>query len=220
LGKYTQIAKVNLKNNLLPHLLISFVMLGLSPLLMGVENLNAANTAKVLEMYVALIGIILLTPIFLPEQNKDLKELVEAKFTTMSSVYIVRVCESLICLMILVGGYIFLLQHNSCSFPVMKFFLGTLSEAIFLGGMGLFTYSLFDQIAIAYMLPIMFYILSIGGGKKLMKDYYLFSMIYGGFEEKVYLVITGLLMISMGIAFPYLFKRIKPKLARHKTDRM
>jgi hypothetical protein len=182
---------------------------------MGVENLSAADTAKVLEMFVALIGIILLTPIFLPEQNKDIRDLVETKFISQVKVNIIRFLEAGLCLVFLVGAYIIILKQNNCNFPVIKYYLGTLAEAIFLGGMGLCAYSLFDQIAIAYMLPLVFYVFAIGGGKKLLKNFYLFSMGYGGYHEKVILAITGLLLVIVGLSYPYFSKKFGPRLLHH-----
>lgn len=216
MARYLQIGKANLRYNLYPHLIVSLVLLGLSPFLMGVENLDAARTARVLEMYVALLGIIILSPVFLPEQNRDLRDLVEAKYTSQTAVIFVRVLEAVLCLAVLTGGFILVLQENNCTFPAVKYYLGTLAEALFLGGMGLCAYSLFDQIAIAYMLPVMYYILCIGGGQKLMKDFYLFSMLYGGYREKINLAVAGLVLIILGIAYPYLSKRLYPRLIRHR----
>ena len=48
--KYLQIEKINLKYNIPLHILICVLMLLVSPFLMGVANLGAQDTAKVLEM--------------------------------------------------------------------------------------------------------------------------------------------------------------------------
>lgn len=208
--RYLSIGKTNLKCNLIPHILISFVLLMFSPLLMGVENLDASMTAKVLEMYVALIGIILLTPLLLPEQNKEIKDLVESKYTPGIIVYLIRLFEASICLILLIGGYVAILKYNNCVFPEIKFFLGTLTEAIFLGAIGFCAYSLCEQIAISYMLPIVYYVMAIGGGKKLLGDFYLFSMIYGSYEEKVNLAVTGMVLLVVGFSYPNIRKKLTP----------
>lgn len=201
-----------------PHLLLSVILLMLSPFLMGTMNLDAVSTARVLEMFVALLGIILLTPVFLPEQNKDIRDLVSARYTSAVSVFIIRVLEALFSLIVLVGIYILILQHNNCSFPEMKYYLGTLAEALFLGGLGLCAYSFFDQIAVAYMLPFMYYILAFSGGRKLLKDFYLFSMLYGRYQEKINLAIAGGLLIIIGIGFPSIRRRV-PGLIRRIMKR-
>lgn len=210
-----QIGRVNLRFNQFPHLLLSAVLLILSPLFLGVENLDPMKTAKVLEMFVALLGIILLTPIFLPEQNKEIRDLVETKYTSTVTVHCIRLLEAVFFLFLFIGVYVVVLKYNNCIFPELKFFFGTLAEAVFLGGVGLLAYSIFDQIAIAYMLPIMYYIMAIGGGKKLLQDFYPFSMMYGSYKEKLYLAAIGVLLIIMGISYPYLSKRIIPKLVKH-----
>ena len=74
--KYLEIAKENVRHNLIVHAGIAGILLCLSPLVLGVKNLPPSDTAKVLEMYVALIGIILIPPVFLPEQNPDLRDLI------------------------------------------------------------------------------------------------------------------------------------------------
>ncbi|HWT76698.1 MAG TPA: hypothetical protein VN258_18525 [Mobilitalea sp.] len=217
--RYIQIGTVNLKFNLVPHIFIAIMMLCISPLILGVENLDSVSTAKVLEMYVALLGIVLLTPIFLPEQNKDIRDLVEAKYTSATAVYLIRILEAGICLAILIGSYILILKNNQCIFPEWEFFLGTLAEALFLGGMGLCAYSLFDQIAIAYLLPMMYYIMAIGGGQKLLKDFYPFSMIYGSYQEKKLLAVIGFIMIVVGLSYPYISRKIIPRIIRPRIIR-
>lgn len=114
MARYLQIGKVNLRLSLLPSLLLSVVLLLLSPLVMGVENLDASRTAAVLEMFVALIGIILITPINLPEQNKDIRDLVEAKYTSITVILLIRLIEAIVSLAILIGGYIIFLRLNHC----------------------------------------------------------------------------------------------------------
>ena len=69
MGKYVEIAKVQLEYNIWKHLCISLFLLAVSPLFLGVSNLDPEQSARVLEIYVALIGIILFVPVFLPEQK-------------------------------------------------------------------------------------------------------------------------------------------------------
>lgn len=206
--RFFLIARSNLKNNLFPQLLIASAFLLLTPFLMGVSNLNATNTARVLEMYVALIGIILLTPVFLPEQDKDIRELVGTKFTNMAIVTLIRVLEAGSCVVILIGIFLLVLKQNQCIFPLGRFLCGTIAEAFFLGGMGLCAYAIFDQIAIAYMLPMVYYLINMSGAKY-VKDFFLFSMSKGSYREKYYLAVTGLLLISFGIIYPYLARRVR-----------
>ncbi|WP_049730352.1 hypothetical protein [Dorea sp. D27] len=198
--KYLQIGKINLKHNILPHLLVTAAILFLSPLVLGVSNLEAPDTAKVLEMYVALTGIILLTPVFLPEQNKDLRDLVYSKYVKASSVYLVRIVEAVIAMGVFLGIYMWMLDNNNCQMDLIKYFGGTLAEMLFLGGIGILCYGLFDNLVIGYMVPIFYYIVAMGSGDRYLKMLYPFSMARGSYEEKIYLLIAGVVMITAGVA--------------------
>jgi hypothetical protein len=82
--------------------------------------------------------------------------------------------------------------------------------------MGLCAFSLFDQIAIGYLLPVMYYIMAFGGGTKLLKGFYPFSMIYGSYLEKVNLAVLGGVLIIIGLCYPYLSKKLIPRLYHTK----
>ena len=84
--RYATIIKEQLKHNMIWQTAISLLILLLSPLVLGIENLDAGQTAKVLEMYVAVIGIILFIPIFQPEQDRDLRDLIQSKYTRITEI--------------------------------------------------------------------------------------------------------------------------------------
>lgn len=194
-----QIEKVNLKYNIPFHVLATLLLLCLSPFLMGVKNLVPQDTAKVLEMYVALTGIIMIPSIFLPEQEKEIRDLVSSKYTGSYTVYLVRLFGNVAVLSLFLGGYIFILKYNACEFPVIKYYLGTMAEMLFLGGLGLFAYGFSDNLIIGYMLPVMFYITAIGGGKKHLGIFYPFSMIIGSYKEKVCLLIGAIILLTAAL---------------------
>ena len=79
--KYSQAAKANLKFEILPHFLLSVVLCALCPIIFGLNDLSAAEAAAPLEMVVSLSGVLLLTPLFLPEQDKTLAGILYAKKT-------------------------------------------------------------------------------------------------------------------------------------------
>lgn len=197
--RYLQIEKINLKYNIPLHILISILMLALSPLLMGVENLGAQDTAKVLEMYAALVGIVLLPPVFLPEQDRDIRDLVYSKYVSGAEVCLVRLLGNVLILAALLGLYVGMLAHNGCRFPVGKYYCGTLAEMLFMGGLGLFFYGLGDNLVIGYMAPMVYYIAAIGGGEKWLKMFYPFSMARGSYNQKVWLFFGAVALAGAGV---------------------
>lgn len=199
MANYLEIAKENLRHNLFVHAGISLLLLCLSPLVLGVENLALADTAKVLEMYTALLGIILITPVFLPEQNKDIRDLIRSKYTKTASIYTIRIIESVLVLILFLGIYMWFLHTNGCQMEGMKYFAGTFAEMLFLGGLGVFAYSLTDNLIAGYMIPMFYYITAVGSGVKYMKMFYPFSMSMGSYTEKYWLFVSGLLLLIAGV---------------------
>ena len=197
--RYLQIEKVNLKYNIPLHILISALLLLASPLLIGVANLGAQDTAKVLEMYAALIGIVLLPPIFMPEQDHDIRDLVYTKYVNGAVVYLIRLFGNVLLLAVLLGLYVGMLKYQGCEFPVVKYFFGTLAQMLFMGGLGIFFYGLCDNLVIGYMAPMVYFIAASGGGEKWLRMFYPFSMARGSYGEKIWLAVGAALLAGAGI---------------------
>jgi hypothetical protein len=79
--KYSEIAKAQVKLALRVNLLFSVSVLPLIPLIFGIGSHGSRESAFILERFVSLTGIILITPVFLPEQDKNIAELAESKYT-------------------------------------------------------------------------------------------------------------------------------------------
>ena len=185
MAKYLEILKENTRHNIPVHAMIAILLLCFSPLVLGVENLPYEDAAKVLERYVALLGIIMLTPVFLPEQNPDLRDLIRSKYTKITAIYGIRVLEAVVLLAILLH--------------ILPYYGGTLAEMLFVGGLGIFGFALFDNLIAGYMIPVFYYIVAFGSGAKYLKVFYPFSMSQGSYAEKFWLLAGGLILIAAGI---------------------
>lgn len=192
--RYLNIAHVNLRYNLLPHIMLAILMCVLAPCFMGTTFLTSEQVAKIIEAYLSLIGIVLLLPVFIPDMNRDIRDLLLSKRESMTVLQLLRLLQAI--LILIVVGVLFLLYllSGSCVFQFNLMLYSFLANAIFLGGMGTLVFAIFDQIAFAYMIPLVYYILCFGGGKRL-GNFYLFTMQYNSVAEKKYLLIAGLLMI-------------------------
>ena len=69
------IEKEHFKNHYAGHLAAALLFCLFAPVIVGMEALNRYQAGQVLDMYFSLLGIVLLTPLFMPEQNKDIRDL-------------------------------------------------------------------------------------------------------------------------------------------------
>ncbi len=198
-------AKINFRHNSLLSFVVSVILLLFIPVIAGTANLDKYESAIPLEMFVSLIGIVMLTPIFQPEQNTDIDDLVSSKYVCTAKIHLIRTIYSIIILSILICIFAWYMNICNCSIT-LSLVMGTIYEAIFLGSLGMITSSICSSTIIGYMIPIVFYALNYGMGSKL-KNYYLFSMTIGQFKPKIYMLITGILFIAGAI----ILKEIKKK---------
>ena len=198
--RYVVVARENQKHNLWIPFLICILLLLASPLFLGIENLTEPEAAKVLEYYAVFISIILLQAVFLPEQDKDIRDLLSSKYMPVAKLYGIRMTQAIIYLMLLLGIYMCVLKAGNCEFAFLKLYMGELATMVFLGGMGIFFYALTDQVVVGYMIPLLYYMLNITISPNKIKGLYLFSMSIGKYEWKWTLGIAGVVLLAAGIA--------------------
>ena len=198
--RYVVVARENQKHNLWIPFLICILLLIVSPLFLGIENLTEPETAKVLEYYAVFISIILLPAVFLPEQDKDIRDLLSSKYMPVAKLYGIRMTQAIIYLMLLLGIYMCVLKAGNCEFAFLKLYMGELATMVFLGGMGIFFYALTDQVVVGYMIPLLYYMLNIAISPNKIKVFYLFSMSMGKYEWKWTLGMAGVVLLAAGIA--------------------
>lgn len=195
-----RILGINLKHNFLPHLAVSLVIALLTPVIFGISALDPILSAQPLEMLLPLTGTVVLTPVFLPEQDENILALMRSKRTDYLAVCAVRVAYSIVYLGIIISGFVGFMKLRECQ-VTPQHLIGSLATALFLGSLGFLAAGISRNAAVGYMVSFIFYIANFSLKEKLGK-LFLFSMSVGSFEEKYYLLAASVLMIAA--AFLYL----------------
>ena len=100
--KIISIAIINIKHQSALSILVAAVILVITPILFGTAYLNSIETAVPLEMFVSLIGIVLLPPVFQPEQDDTIRDLVSSKYISTNWVYCIRTVYATILIIIFI----------------------------------------------------------------------------------------------------------------------
>ena len=183
--------KLDLKHNVLRPFFLSVILLALVPLLAGTANLDQNSSAVPLEMFVALLGIVMLTPVFQPEQDRDISDLIFSKFMDPVRIWLARILCSLVILAVLISLFSGYMALRGCDIT-MRLVSGTLADAIFLGSLGMAASALCNNTVTGYMIPLVYYAVNYGAGNKL-GNFYLFSMTAGSYSPKIWMLSAGLL---------------------------
>ena len=200
-----EIAKINLRHNSLLSIAVAAVLCLLVPLLIGTSNLDQKSAAMPLEMFVSLIGIVLLTPVFQPEQNEEINDLVSSKYCSTEHIYLIRTVYSAVAALFLIALFTVYMKIRSCDVTAVMA-LGTAADAMFLGSIGMLTSALTGNTVIGYMPPLLYYALNIGMGPKL-GNFYLFSMAIGDYKAKIWLFAAGAVMIIASLLYQKIRRR-------------
>ncbi len=200
-----EIAKINLRHNSRLSIAVAAVLCLLVPLLIGTSNLDQKSAAMPLEMFVSLIGIVLLTPVFQPEQNEEINDLVSSKYCSTERVYLIRTVYSVTAAVLLIAIFTVYMKMRSCD-VMLVMALGTAADAVFLGSIGMLTSALTGNTVIGYMPPLLYYALNIGMGPKL-GSFYLFSMAIGDYKAKIWLFVAGVAMMAASLLYQKIRRR-------------
>lgn len=190
---FTKLAGINLKHNFLPHLLAALAVVLLTPIVFEIFLLDEKLAAQPLEMLLSLVGVVLLVPIFFPEQDENIKDLIRSKKTDYLSVCILRIIYSAFTLFLIIGSFIIIMAAGESKVTI-EHFIGTAASALFLGALGFLTAGISGNTTVGYMTSMIYYIINFAVKDKLGK-FYLFSMTQGSFTEKYWLLGASVIMI-------------------------
>lgn len=193
-GLWVKIARVNLRHNFLPCMLAALAVALCTPVVFEISSLDRKLAAQPLEMLLSLSGAVLLTPVFLPEQDENICDLVRSKKISYLSVCALRAAYSAIALALLIGGFT-LLMRGCESAVTWEHFFGAFASAFFLGALGLLGASISKNVTVGYMAAMIYYIMNFALKEKL-KDFYLFSISAGDGGGKLFLTAAAVLLAA------------------------
>ena len=170
----------------------------LTPLIFGIRFLDSYGSSFVLERFIALTGIILLTPLFIPEQNKNIAELVQSKQTPHIQTLLIRLFMSVMFMILCISVMTAAMKYLQCDFETGKYIAGTSATAFFLGACGFSVHAFTNNAPAGYLAAASYYLLNYTSGSRL-KNMYLFSLSAGSMKEKAWLFCTGTILICASL---------------------
>lgn len=201
-----KITLINLRHNFPLHFGIAVAVAILTPLVFSISALDFTSSARPLEMLLCMTGTALLTPVFLPEQNENIRDVIRSKRVDYLSVCLIRVIYSTIALAAVIGGFVLAMKLCECNVTLAHFGAG-FGSAFFLGAIGLAFAKFGGSPTVGYMASMIYYLGNYGLKDKLGK-FYLFSVSSGesfGFT----LMIGGAVIIAGTFVVSKIIEKIK-----------
>lgn len=199
--QYLRAAKYNLRFNLLPQLAMAIGLLILTPALFGVTALDTISAAFPLELSLSFLGVILLTPVYSPEQEPSILDTVRVRKTPHLFICGIRIIISVAITIIFIFGFVLMMSVLE-SEVFISHALASCANALFLGGLGILVSSISGNSVSGYIFPVLYYVIDLMGG---FGDFTIFSMTRSGTMDGKWLIfIIGIGCTAVSLWFWHL----------------
>ncbi len=189
------IVKTNLRHHFILPFLSAAGILFVTALVFPITALKGQDVGRPLEFFLPFAGAALLTPVFLPEQDRSIWDVIASKKINTIVIYMIRLLYSIFALAVLILLFIGLMYRNECE--VHRFHVyGSIASAFFMGSIGFMVSGLSGNAIMGYMATVIYY-LACYGMKKHLGVFWLFRMSAGIETGKGWLFAGGAVMITM-----------------------
>lgn len=201
-----KITLINLRHNFPIHFGIAVAVAILTPLVFSISALDFTSSARPLEMLLCMTGTALLTPVFLPEQNENIRDVIRSKKVDYLAVCILRTVYSTIALAAIIGAFVFAMKLCECDVTIAHFGAG-FGSAFFLGAIGLAFAKFGGSPTVGYMASLIYYMLNFTGSR--LGSFWLFTMSNGKRSVNFALMIWGTVIIAGTFIVSKIIEKIK-----------
>ena len=195
---YCNILKVNLRRQYPWPALAAVALLVITKLLFNLNALEGAAVAQPLEMLMIWIGPALLVPVFLPEQNPALWDVVRARQTSYLQVCVLRILYASLTVIALTLVFTGLMKADESQ--VLPYHVwGSICSALLLGAVGLAAAGLSGNAAGGFMVCMLYYLASYGMDRRL-GCLSLLSMSKGQMSGKGWQLLAAVVLVLAALA--------------------
>lgn len=193
------LVKYNLKLLVNLNVVTAFVLILLAPVLFSFQLISKEDLAKVGELYLSLIGIVLFPFLPMMEERGACKEVVYVKKLNH------RWIDSLRLFMIMVLSFLFILsvilfaEFQGGVFPFWSMATGVWISALFFGMLGLTVANLTRNLTAAYLIPFAYFSFEFMTKGKYTKDFFVLSLLKDSFTEKYWILLLVVIMVIFNL---------------------
>lgn len=192
---YGTIVSSNLKHNFPSACACTIGIFLFTLIFFNITALHGSEAAQPIEFLLCWNGVVLLAPIFLPEQSADIRDVICSKKVDYIQICYIRLLYSVIAVVFFEALFIGMMRGCESDVGATHLF-GGITTALFLGALAFAVSGICENTTVGYMAAMLYYLLNYGLKDKLGK-FYLFSMSAGNFEDKEWLLAGAVVLIVM-----------------------
>jgi len=180
----------------MPHIAAALGLMLLTPVLFGITALDVMTVAYPLELSLPFLGVILLTPVYTPEQDPGIADTVRVRKTPYLLICGIRIIIALVLMLLFICGFVLLMAALESEVSIAHI-PAVYANAVFLGGLGIFASAISGHAVVGYMVPVLYFVMDLMGS---LGTFTMFSMMRNGqMEGKWVLFVIGVCYIPASI---------------------
>ncbi|WP_409347021.1 hypothetical protein [Paenibacillus sp. MBLB4367] len=171
-------------------------------LIFNLRFITYTEMAQIGELYLSLLGIMLMPHLTIIEDADSIHETVYAKRKRHALTVSFRILQTVALLWLLILSVALLAGNQGGDFPMLELTGGSWISAVCLGAAGMTAATFSRNIAAAYMTGFLYYVLEMFTKGKYTGDFYLFSLLKGSFEPGKWLLAAGAAgLLAVNVAY-------------------
>ena len=181
------------------NMLVAFVLALIVTMIFDLQRLTYQNIAIICELYLSILGILLIPFIANIENVNNTFELTYVRKISYLPIFVLRLLLSFLLLSGLALGIILVAKIQNGNFPFLEILSGTLVSAVYLGLIGLTVANISGNTAAGYLISFAYYAFEYSTKGFYTKDFFIFSLLKNSFSEKynILMVIVVLLVVNV-----------------------
>jgi hypothetical protein len=184
-------------------MLAGIALIIISPALFSFKLLSCQDMAKIGELYIPILGIILFPYIGSIEEEHNIHEIAYVKQTPHIYVFTARMILMLILTAVLVGAAVIYAVLNGGSFPALYTASGILISSVFFGMFGLTVSGITGSLVPGYLASFAYFIFECMTRGKYTGRFFALSLLNNSFMEKYNLLMLIILMAAVNLYIVY-----------------
>ena len=194
-----KIIKNEIKHHTYGPIITSFIVYLLIFVLFGLVELKKDIVIMIVERFLPLMGIILISPCFQYEMDYGIEDVIRSKSTGILTTYLIRLILRIFIYGMLTFLFIALIKITDSQVEMALYFFQSFSLGLLLVSLGFFAFGNSSNLIVVYIVPILYYLLNWMPNWKVLGDFYLFRLRYG-LEPKIGLnIFIAIIFLTVGL---------------------
>lgn len=195
----SKILNNEIKHHVMIPVITCFLIYILIFILFGFAQLKKDIVIMIIERFLPLMAIILISPSFQYELDLGIHDVISSKSVNILITYLVRLLLRICAYVILTILLIELIKNAGSYVDTRLYFFQSFSIGLVLGSIGFLAFSISSSLIVSYLVPILYYLINWIPKSIFLGNFYLFRL-GQGFEPKIGLnIFIALLLLVIGL---------------------